>query len=602
MAILALLIAMTSFLTTDGIGSLADATRADLPGEPALLHDPALPGTLALLDSTLAQARPVEVEGQPFDTATRVEVKALGETGYAVQFQSPPMTQPLPAGHRVAVVMWVRAIESRDESGEGRFLARLQMTETPWTAPAEGTVSVGREWKRIVVGGVAEGAYPAGSLLVTTHLSVEVQTLEIGPILAFDLGPDADLSKLPVTPVSYPGREPEAAWRSAAAERIERIRKGDLAVRVIDRQGVAVPGAEVEVRMTRHAFGFGCFAEEPMVQQGEDADRYRAEFERLFNTGTCPIYWADWGWEAADQRDKYLARAQWLREKRMRVRGHTVIWPGWQWMPSRIRGLADDPAVLRAALDARVRDVLASTAPFGWEAYDLVNEPRFNRDIMDILGDDVMQSWWHLAERVHPGPRYFLNDYAILTNGGRNEREVAAYHAWIRRLLDADAPLGGIGFQGHFGNALTDPARVYEILDDFAQYGLPIHVTEFDIDTRDTAAQADYTRDFLTIAFSHEAVEMVVFWGFWEQVQWRPDGAMFRSDWSPKPNLDAYERLVLDEWWTDERVETDAEGRATVRGFCGDYVVEVSQGDRRAATTVRLERRGANLLVVLGDE
>mgnify|MGYP001283902467 CR=1 FL=1 len=67
-------------------------------------------------------------------------------------------------------------------------------------------------------------------------------------------------------------------------------------------------------------------------------------------------------------------------------------------------------------------------------------------------------------------------------------------------------------------------------------------------------------------------------WGFWEGSHWKPLGAMYRKDWTPKPNAKAWEDLVMKQWWTNADVRTDAKGRATVRGFLGDY--EVSSGGK----------------------
>ena len=42
-----------------------------------------------------------------------------------------------------------------------------------------------------------------------------------------------------------------------AAARIEQHRKGDLTVRMVDAAGEPIQGADVQVQMKRHAFGFG---------------------------------------------------------------------------------------------------------------------------------------------------------------------------------------------------------------------------------------------------------------------------------------------------------------------------------------------------------
>jgi endo-1,4-beta-xylanase len=56
-------------------------------------------------------------------------------------------------------------------------------------------------------------------------------------------------------------------------------------------------------------------------------------------------------------------------------------------------------------------------------------------------------------------------------------------------------------------------------------------------------------------------------------------GAMYRADWSPKPNAHAYENLALGEWWTNAHTLTDDSGRATVPAFLGDYTIEVKAQD-----------------------
>ncbi len=82
------------------------------------------------------------------------------------------------------------------------------------------------------------------------------------------------------------------------------------------------------------------------------------------------------------------------------------------------------------------------------------------------------------------------------------------------------------------------------------------------MNTDDEALQADYTRDFLILAFSHPAVVGVQVWGFWEKTHWRPRAAMYRADWTEKPNGRAYRSLVLDQWRTrsdgDDRCRRDA--------------------------------------------
>ena len=108
--------------------------------------------------------------------------------------------------------------------------------------------------------------------------------------------------------------------------------------------------------------------------------------------------------------------------------------------------------------------------------------------------------------------------------------------------------------QAHFRDELISPAELLVIYDRFAALGIPIRITELDIDTADEQLQADYFRDFLTASFSDPEINGILLWGFWEGQHWRPDAALFRNDWSIKPNGQVWKDLVL-KWW-----RTNSEG------------------------------------------
>jgi len=115
-------------------------------------------------------------------------------------------------------------------------------------------------------------------------------------------------------------------------------------------------------------------------------------------------------------------------------------------------------------------------------------------------------------------------------------------------LLDQGAPLSGIGIQSHFDWELPAPVAVLKGLDRFALLGRDIEITEHDINVTDEQLQADYTRDYLTLAFSHPAVIGLLSWGFWQGQHWRPDAAYFRKDWSIKPAGRVWIDLVMHKW------------------------------------------------------
>ncbi|MFB3826522.1 MAG: endo-1,4-beta-xylanase [Bryobacteraceae bacterium] len=383
-------------------------------------------------------------------------------------------------------------------------------------------------------------------------------------------------------------------WEAGAAARIEQIRKADLRVVVRDARGRPVPRAGVRVQMKRHAFGFGtAVAAEVLLAESPDAERYRKTVLELFNKVVLEndLKWPQW----ERNRRRALDALGWLRAHGITdIRGHNLVWPGWKWLPPDLPGLASNPADLAGRVNSHIAEEASAVRGLVTE-WDVVNEPYSSRDLLKILGDEVMAEWFRKAREADPGALLYINDFSILSAGGADAKHQDYYYNTIKMLDRLGAPVQGIGMQGHFNAKLTPPARVLEILDRFAKLGKRIQVTEFDIDIDDQQLQAKYTRDFLTAVFSHPAVDGFLMWGFWEGRHWRPRGAMYRRDWSPKPNAEVFRGLVFHEWWTNAAGETDADGVYATRGFLGEYEIEVS--GRRVE--VALPRGGREVSVVL---
>ena len=145
---------------------------------------------------------------------------------------------------------------------------------------------------------------------------------------------------------------------------------------------------------------------------------------------------------------------------------------------------------------------------------------------------------------------------------------------------------------GHFTQKrLTAPTDLYRIVERFASFGLPLQVTEFDIrfakpkkiynfSKEELRLQADYTRDFMTVMFSHPAVVGIVMWGFWEGHLYQPSASLYSPDWTIKPNGEAWNNLVFKKWWTDVNGTTDKKGIFQNRCFLGDYEIVAEKTEK----------------------
>lgn len=488
-------------------------------------------------------------------------------------------TQAVAKGDVMLATFQMRNLKSM--TGQALVMFSFQKGEPDWDKSVWKQVTAGSEWTRISLPFVMKDSYPAGKAMAGFHLSLDDQTIEIADFQVLNFGPDFDLAALPNSDKAYEGREPDAPWRAVAAERIEKHRKADLTVTVLDADGQPVPDAKVTVEMTRHAFPFGTAIAVPkLIMQNADGDRYRQEILNNFNAGgfESAMKWPFY--DVHYPADDIAESLSWLVDHDITVRGHVLMWPSWRWIHPDAIALKDDLPALRQAIEDWV---IAMTTRYRGrvDEWDAVNEAYSNHDILDIFGEEVMVDWYKLAHAANPEATLYINDNEMVTSGGRITKHLVKYKQQIQMLLDHGAPLHGIGVQGHFAAGLSSPEQVWKSLDQLAEFGLPIKVTEFDINNEDPQLQADFLRDFYTAAFAHESVAGIQMWGFWEGQHWRPDAALFDKDWNLRPHGQAYRDLVYDQWWTQDTGTTNPAGHFTTRGFLGDYRITVTTPDNQ---------------------
>jgi GH35 family endo-1,4-beta-xylanase len=550
----------------------------------------------------VAPAEMVPLTGQPFQQALRLRTLAMTSTPYEVQLHA-VTTAPVHAGDVLFAQFYLRSPESKAETGAGSTELAIEQGAPEYRKLVLIGGSAGPEWKEFSSRFVATAEniggqeIPAGKANILFRLGYGPQTIEIGGVEIVDFGNKVRLEDLPRPNISYPGSEPDAPWRKAAEERIEKIRKAGLTVLVRDAAGKPVPGATVSINMLRHAFGFGsAVAADQILAQTPDGEKYRGTILKYFNKVVMEndLKWG--GWEA--DRRRAIDAVKWLRDHDIAVRGHNLVWPAWRNLPKDLASLKTDSAALRKRVDDHILDEVGTMKGQCVE-WDVVNEPYANHDLIDILGMDAVVDWYRLAHQADPAAKLFINDYDTVESGRPNNPHTDAYETIIRYLLDRGAPLSGIGIQSHFGANLPAPAEVLKGFDRFAKFGLELEVTEHDIDVTDEQLQADYTRDYMTLAFSHPAVTGFLSWGFWEGRHWKPDAAYFRKDWSIKPAGQVWIDLVMHKWWTRASGQTDAQGSYNTRGFLGDYEITVTHDGKTKKLLTTLTKQSAPVEVVL---
>ena len=429
-------------------------------------------------------------------------------------------------------------------------------------------------WQQYWVAFKSVEDYDVGGSTLTFQLGYIKQEIEIAKIEILNFG-QRSLEGLPHTPLSYVGRSAEAQWRKDALDRIEKIRKANLKIKLIDSDGNPLANQPVQVKLDRHAFGFGTAANAwKITGQDEDSQKYREVLKENFNLVAVEngLKWPLWDAEP-ELRKRTIDSLHWLKDNNFKMRGHVMVWPGQGNLPTWVRSLKDNPPALKAALGSRIREMGYVTQDFVGD-WDVVNEGFDNHELMDWLGDEAMIDWFKQADAVLPDCNLYYNDYAALVRGGHPTTHKDHFEKTLKYLIDNGAPLDGIGIQGHFGSLLTPPHRIIQELDRWGSFQKKIMITEFDVIVPDEQLRADFLRDFFISCFSHEAVDGIVSWGFWSETHWMPKSAYFDKQWK-LTKLGRQWNELMQMWKTDETLTTDSEGTVELRGFIGDYKVDV---------------------------
>ena len=506
---------------------------------------------------------------------------------------SQPIEQIIGDGDAIYVRVWLR---SPDNARAGLIFEEVA---APNAKDINQQVQLTPQWKEYRVAGIARRAFAPGEAQFSLFLGYDKGTIEIANLRLENYGAAA-LESFDQTIDYFGGKTNDESWRAPALKRIERIRKGDFTIRVVDAQGKAVAGAKVSVEQQKHAFKWGTAVPVSKVldDKNPSSELYRANLKRLFNT---VVFESDLKWPQSQtpaDLERITRAVNWLHGNGINnIRGHNVVWGSDKFLP---QGMLELPAdELKRRVEERARNIVE----FGRGkvyVWDVVNEAATNTALWEKISWDEFGKVYKIARAYDPEVKLAYNDYNILNEAPDGGKQRAKVFERIKTLQAQGAPLDIIGLQSHFNLPLTPMKRVLEILDETAKFGPKLEITEFDIALQDDKMNGQYTRDFLIATFSHPSVDAFVMWGFWQGAHWRAaeGGAMFNRDWTPRLAATAYEDLLFKQWWTKLNGQSDKTGKFANRAFYGTHRITIEKNGRRATQTVELVSGGIREFIV----
>ena len=418
----------------------------------------------------------------------------------------------------------------------------------------------------------------------------------LGAVVAVSGTADAGL------PENYLKRWDDPAIQKRIDAGIEKNRKSDAVLTVLDSAGKPVAGAEVKITQKSHEFLFGCniFV---LGQMKEKEQAYEDAFLKLFNFATTAFYWDDL--EPEDGKPRFAEGSSYIwrrpppdrvvafaKKHGLTLKGHPLLWhnhahnPG--WMPK-------DPDELKQRYIKRFKEIAdryAKDIPI----WDGVNESLVcSKDFPLYSEDRTHPSYvpWAFTEEqkvFQPDNLVMIND---VTSFNWPSNESNRYHQQCTRLLENRIPIEGIGFQFHFFSRKSldgylngercDPGTMLDTYELFAKFGLPLWITEITIGSAGddgSAIQERVTRDIYRLWFAAPKMAGITWWNLGDGTAYgnegRAGGGLADENFNPKPAYKALDQLINHDWKTTLAAKSDTEGKVAFRGFHGRYEVEVT--------------------------
>ncbi|MEW6507136.1 MAG: endo-1,4-beta-xylanase [Bacteroidota bacterium] len=279
----------------------------------------------------------------------------------------------------------------------------------------------------------------------------------------------------------------------------------------------------------------------------------RANFSKYFNQVT-PENSGKWesveyskdqyNWTALDMAYNYAVN------NGFKYKHHTLVWG--QQQPSWINSLSTSEQ--RAQIEEWFK-LVGERYP-KMNQVDVVNEPIHappdglsgRANYKEALGGNGSTGWdwiitsFQLARKYLPGSvELILNEYNILHSNTNTTLYLRIIDSLkVRGLID------GIGVQGHYFELRGyQPSVLQSNLNRLVETGLPVYITELDIDEADDTAQLNSYRTYFPIFWDNPGVKGITLWGYMIYEVWKPYAFLIDERNAERPALQWLRNFIL---------------------------------------------------------
>lgn len=244
------------------------------------------------------------------------------------------------------------------------------------------------------------------------------------------------------------------------------------------------------------------------------------------------------------------------RNKKMDIRGHTLVW--YQQVPQWISkdGKSNDKGWTREQLlkimENHITKIVKQFRNYICE-WDVVNETldddqsivrtqptkyQLRRESVwvKVIGEDFIDSAFVYAHRANPNIKLYLNDYGCEYSGGA--KSTALYNL-AKRLKNSGIPIDGVGLQCHLSAGDFNKNALNNTVKKFADLGLDCILTEIDLaiysqSAADLKKQAQAYKEITEVFLNNPNCPHMIIWGINDQYSWISDRNPVLFDFNTK--------------------------------------------------------------------
>jgi endo-1,4-beta-xylanase len=229
------------------------------------------------------------------------------------------------------------------------------------------------------------------------------------------------------------------------------------------------------------------------------------------------------------------AEYQYTQSHNIVFKEHNFVWgsqqPGW------VAGLSS--AAATGAVQTWMKNFCARYP--NTKLIDVVNEPppHTSPPYMNLIGGtgssgyDWIVNAFKWARAACPNAILLMNDYNIIEYQADHDHFISI----VKAIRGAGAPIDAIGAQAHAAYSLST-SSVKALLDSLAsQTGLPVYITEYDINLADDNQQAQVMQSQFTMFWDDANVKGITLWGYIEGATWEAHTGLMTSSGTMRPAM-----------------------------------------------------------------